>query len=147
MEQENAPVTSLILGHSFVRRLRDWDWEQWHWRDSNPKWFGVNYSPVGRGVFDTGACVVLVGEIMPRTSQTQYNYRVTRTNACLAEAVRSNPIIHLAPFRTQFLYTILDTLPCDDGIHVNEERGMIQYYRSIRGAILFAEGVLKQRSW
>lgn len=91
-----------------------------------------------------GCRCVILSEILHRQSAYSYNLRVDATNALLQQFCLSVPnMVFWKHSRQNFNKRFLTNFVAADGIHVDQSVGMPKYYVSVRGAILYAEKLLK----
>ena len=195
VSKEGGPVTTLVIGHSFTRRVRDWCvTEGLHNLNLNSELFTVFMHGVGGGVvlnryakkslwhdlhlipdlnatsvvidlgsndlchasvsaaqlvqgitaFATeclikGATHVTILEILPRLGTLHFNARVAQANTMILQFTESrNDLYFWKHCRNNFSNRFLSDFIAPDGIHVCSSRGMRHYYRSVRGAVLWA---------
>lgn len=200
------PLTVVILGHSFTRRLRDWSVTE---RKSNMNldpqriqviWHGIGgayvhpppdpndtvlgpkslwdhqhipqdvaaditfidigsndvtnpqLSPVAlahsimkyaSAVLQNGCKIVVLSEILHRRQGGGYNQRADATNLALQQLSGSNDrILFWSHRRNNFNRRFISEFVAADGVHVACPVGMSHYFRSVRGAVIYAENLL-----
>lgn len=94
-------------------------------------------------VLSKGCKVVVISEILPRSTPQGYNQRVETTNRQLSQACNSHPrLIFWSHSRNNFNKRFLSDFVGEDGVHIDTVRGLPRYYTSMRGALLLAERML-----
>ena len=93
-----------------------------------------------------GARYICVSELLPRAGLESYNDRVKLTNALLKTTLNASERIHFWQHSGRnFAHRFLTEFIASDGVHIKVPSGMRHYFRSIRGAVLYAESRLSKQ--
>ena len=91
-----------------------------------------------RKLIESGVFGVICLEILPRLNKYMFNEKCRRANNSLSKLCASTPDMyfwthHRNHFNARFLDEFVST---GDGVHIGSDRGMVHYFRSVRGAVL-----------
>ena len=96
--------------------------------------------------FQDGVKFVVFCEILERRNCPNYNVEVQVANEAIELAFHDNPRVHFWKHsRNNFNTRFTSDYVADDGVHVDTQRGMPRYYTSIRGAVILAENVVRNK--
>lgn len=94
-----------------------------------------------------GADKVIVLELLPRNRQyASFNHKISAVNNLLKEEASVRNAVYLWEHsRQKFNERFLDDFVDSDGVHMNP-RGLVKFYMSVRGAVLWAENQCESQS-
>jgi hypothetical protein len=96
-------------------------------------------------IFSRGSQVVVIYEILHRAGDHVYNAKADTTNQLLKSYCEDKPsLIFWTHKRNNFNRRFIRDYVANDGVHVDNQKGMPRYYASVRGSILLAEKCLSQ---